>query len=402
MPPVPVPKVYEQVTSPLENGEDVRHALASLLAAGRERFLLWRNKLLMDARFQRFAAWFPLTRPLANKKASALFDICGGFIYSQVLYAAVELELFSALADAPKPIADLSKTLNFPEDGLTRLLKAGAALDLFADLGDGRFTLGELGAAYMANASVGDMVRHHIHLYRDLEDPLALLKNRHADTHLGQYWRYANDAGRQALSAESVEESTVYSRLMASTQDFVTEEVINAYDFSGHKQIMDVGGGSGRFLSAALASAPSAHGVLFDLPSVTPLAEAQFKSKGIRDRARTVAGNFFQDPLPDGADLITLVRILHDHDDSDALALLRACRAVLAPGNKLMIAEPLAETQGARPMGDGYFGIYLWAMGSGRPRTFGEYVDLLKTAGFRTIRRKPTRRPILCQVVLAE
>jgi demethylspheroidene O-methyltransferase len=63
------------------------------------------------------------------------------------------------------------------------------------------------------------------------------------------------------------------------------------------------------------------------------------------------------------------VRVVHDHDDERVLALLRAVRAALPPGGTLLLAEPMAGTPGAQAMGDAYFGFYLLAMGSGRPRT---------------------------------
>jgi demethylspheroidene O-methyltransferase len=53
-------------------------------------------------------------------------------------------------------------------------------------------------------------------------------------------------------------------------------------------------------------------------------------------------------------------------------------------------------------MGDAYFGVYLWAMGSGRPRTAAELTDMLRAAGFRRIRRRPTRIPLQTSVLVAE
>jgi demethylspheroidene O-methyltransferase len=97
---------------------------------------------------------------------------------------------------------------------------------------------------------------------------------------------------------------------------------------------------------------------------------------------------FFRDALPPGYDCITLVRVLHDHDDAACLALLRAVRRALPPGGRLVIAEPMAGTPGALAMGDAYFGFYLWAMNAGRPRTAAEYGAMLKTAGFAGWRRR--------------
>ncbi|MFN6934562.1 MAG: methyltransferase, partial [Tsuneonella sp.] len=99
--------------------------------------------------------------------------------------------------------------------------------------------------------------------------------------------------------------------------------------------------------------------------------------------------------------LVTLVRILHDHDDDVALALLHRIRESLPAGGKLLIAEPMAETRSARRMGDGYFGFYLWAMGSGRPRSFEEIGTMLTTAGFSRFSEIPTDLPIICRMVVA-
>jgi demethylspheroidene O-methyltransferase len=92
---------------------------------------------------------------------------------------------------------------------------------------------------------------------------------------------------------------------------------------------------------------------------------------------------------------VSLVRIVHDHDDADAIRILRAVRAVLPRGGALLVAEPMAGTTGAQRMGDAYFGFYLLAMGQGRPRTAAQLRRLLLAAGFAKVRVYPTRRPIL-------
>jgi demethylspheroidene O-methyltransferase len=82
--------------------------------------------------------------------------------------------------------------------------------------------------------------------------------------------------------------------------------------------------------------------------------------------------------------------------------LLQRTRAALPAGGALLIAEPLAETKGARAMGDAYFGMYLWAMGSGKPRSYPELGGMLRRAGFHRVKRISTRRPILTGLILAQ
>jgi demethylspheroidene O-methyltransferase len=85
---------------------------------------------------------------------------------------------------------------------------------------------------------------------------------------------------------------------------------------------------------------------------------------------------------------------VHDHDDANALRLLQAVRQALVPGGVLLLAEPMAGTRGAEAMGDAYFGFYLLAMGSGRPRTAGELAQLMAAAGFQQVRTHATRQPM--------
>jgi demethylspheroidene O-methyltransferase len=110
----------------------------------------------------------------------------------------------------------------------------------------------------------------------------------------------------------------------------------------------------------------------------------------------------FRSPLPQDVELFSLIRVLHDHDDEPVTSLLsRLCRA-LKPGGHLLIAEPMAGTQGAEPIGDTYFSFYLWAMGSGRPRTAEELRAMCLAAGFSAVREFKTPIPALTRVLIAE
>src|ERR1700755_528124 len=87
-----------------------------------------RDSLWGSRRFQRWAAAFPLTRPIARRRAAELFDLCAGFVYSQVLAACVRLRLFAQLEAGPKPAAALAANCSIPIEAMTTLLEAGASL----------------------------------------------------------------------------------------------------------------------------------------------------------------------------------------------------------------------------------------------------------------------------------
>jgi demethylspheroidene O-methyltransferase len=182
----------------------------------------------------------------------------------------------------------------------------------------------------------------------------------------------------------------------------VAQEVLAAYRFGQHRRLMDVGGGSGAFLTAVGKANPGLDLLLFDLPAVAEQGRQRFAREGLSDRAMAMGGDFTTDSLPLGADIISLVRVLHDHDDDVVQALLRRVRAALPKGGRVLIAEPMAGTAGAEPMGGAYFGFYLLAMGRGRPRRPDELAAMLASAGFTGARLMPTDTPLLTRVMQAD
>ena len=361
------------------------------------RFRAWRDAKLADPAFQSWAVANPFTRRVARRSAEQLFDLCAGFVYYKTLAACVELDLFERLAPGPLTAGEIAPALGMDPVNAERLMAAAASLDLLERRG-GAYGLGRLGAALRGAEGVTDMVRHHALFYADLDDPVALLQGRAAPTWLAEYWAYA---GAKRTTELSDRETAPYTGLMAASQAMIAEDVIAALPLRRHRLLMDVGGGSGRFLRAVAAAAPHLQLRLFDLPSVARQAETRFAEAGLSARVEAVGGDFFADPLPTGADAISLVRIVHDHDDGPALRLLRAARQALEPGGRLILAEPMAGVPGAGRSGDAYFGFYMLAMGAGRTRTEAELRGLLAEAGFAGIRRHRTRRPFLTGLLTA-
>jgi demethylspheroidene O-methyltransferase len=165
--------------------------------------------------------------------------------------------------------------------------------------------------------------------------------------------------------------------------------------------LLDVGGGSGTFIRAAGSRAPKLNLMVFDLPQVAEAAKRRLDTPDLAGRLTVTGGDFLSGSLPKGADLISLIRVLHDHDDDRALTLLKAIREALPADGALLIAEPMSGTPGAEPIGDAYFGFYLLAMRSGRPRTPAEIGDILTAAGFSTWRLIPSSTPLLARLILA-
>lgn len=361
-----------------------------------DRFYGWRTALLRSPKFQSWAARTPFAARVARRDGEALFDLVAGFLHSQVLMAFVQFDMADHLASQPRSADDLALRCGLNPDRMRVLCQAAASLGLLRLQRDNRFALGRLGAALPGIPGLSQMIRHHDVLYRDMADPVAFFRDGQ-NTELAAFWPYVFGATGES----DPETARVYSELMAQSQTLVADEALRVLDLRNVDTLLDVGGGTGAFLTAAGRKNPSLNLHLFDLSVVIDGARARFDAAGLSDRAKITGGSFRTDPLPRGADAISLIRVLYDHGDDTVAMLLAKAYEALPKGGRIIISEPMSG--GARPNrpGDAYFGLYCMAMGTGRARSAADIGDHLAAAGFAGIAQRPTARPFITSVVEA-
>ncbi|MEN9688869.1 MAG: hypothetical protein RI998_866 [Pseudomonadota bacterium] len=374
----------------------------SRAGSGRAAWRVWLDQRLdqwmTSPRFYRWAISNPLTRFITRRRAAQLFELMAGFVHSQVLLACVSLRIFEMVREQPRTLDELAQACQMKAPALQRLLHAAVSVRLLESRGDQLYGLGPLGAPVAADQGLRLMIEHNAVLYDDMRDPLALLRD-HIQPHMQAYWPYMNGDKTHGWEAEKVAR---YSELMATSQRFVIEELLASYHFASHKRVLDVGGGQGGWVGTLAQEVPQLELMLFDLPPVAALAQARMEKLGVADRVTVHGGSFISDPLPMGADLVTLVRVAHDHPDAVVKGLLAAIYKVLPHGGRLLLAEPMAQPLGAPPLGDAYFHFYLLAMGSGRLRTVQELRQLMLEAGFDAVEQVPNPMPLHTSLLLGQ
>ncbi len=361
-----------------------------------DRVAGWRNRKIASFEFQKWASGNPLTRRIARGDADRLYDLVAGFVYSQTLLACVELRLFHLLKDRAESAQSLAVSTGLAPDRMLTLCKAAAALGLLKRGRKDRFRLGRLGAAVLGVPGLEDMIRHHRLFYNDLADPVALLKDR-TEPSLAGFWPYVG--GKTDDIPDDV--AVTYSDLMASSQLLVAEETLRHVRLDDTKHLMDLGGGSGAFLGQVSASYPDMALTLVDLPPVVETAHGHFRNLGLETRIECVGLSFLDTEIPRGADAVSLVRVLYDHDDPVVQALLRKVFEALPPGGRLLISEPMSGGMKPTKAGDAYFGFYTMAMTTGKPRSAAEHSVFLKAAGFVDIKKTRTSRPFVTSLITA-
>ena len=364
-----------------------------------ERIFDWRNRLLANPAFHRKARRNPFMRFMARRRARGLFDLVSGFVYSQILSTCVELNLFTLLQDGAKSRDAISRAIGLDRDATDVLLRSATSLKLIENRGEGRYGLGIHGAALLANPGVCKMIEHHTFLYRDLTDPVALLRREQDETMLSMFWDY--EGARQQQSGDGLG-TEPYTDLMSASQTMVAEQIIDTYPLQTHQCLLDVGGGDGTFLRTVAKAAPDLSLMLFDLPPVAEQARKRFEQSHGVNEVSCHGGSVFDNELPTGADVVSLVRVVHDHDDDEALAILKRCHAALPAGGTLLLAEPMGLEKVGDPATDAYFGFYLHAMGRGRPRTAQELRALIARAGFSRCTSLRTHLPMLTSLLVAK
>lgn len=352
-------------------------------------------RLAGSRRFQAIAARTPLLRRIARHEGNALFDLVAGFVNSQVLMALVELRVLHLVQPAPLEPRTLAHLCQMPQPQMQILLQAGAGLGLLRRSGNS-YGLTLRGASLLAVPGLESMIRHHRALYADLADPVAFLRGGQ-QTKLARFWPYVFGAS----GAVDPEVTATYSALMADSQALVAEDTLRMVDLRGVRHLMDIGGGTGAFLSAVGAAYPDLSLTLFDLPVVVAGATARLAQTGMQSRTTIHPGSFRDDPLPAKADAISLIRVLYDHDDSTVAQLLAKVHGALPAGGRVIVSEPMSG--GATPdrATDVYFAVYTLAMQTGRTRSMDEIATLLTAAGFVNIKQTWGFRPFVTSVVTA-
>lgn len=370
----------------------------------KKRMAFWlsniRRRLVANQRFRSLVQRTPLLRRVASQSANDVFQLTSGFINSQILLACEQLDVFEELA-SPKTVRELAKQWQVAPQRAERLLQAAQGLKLVYATGDHQYALDEYGLVIAQSPGIRAMIRHHAAVYRDLTDPVSLLRDDKTQTETASFWSYVGEGGEWGKNV-GAQDAHDYSTLMRLSQAMVIEQVLDAYAI-GHKHqgLIDIGGGDGAFVSAAASRWQSLDIGVFDLPAVAENARHRLKDSDFADRLSIFGGSFFEDDIPANADCYSLIRVLYDHNDDAALSILRNVRAAMAPGDTLIIGEPMAGEQKGERLVQAYFAFYLLAMQSGKCRTAHDLKDMLKRAGFARARQIGTAIPVISGLIVA-
>jgi hypothetical protein len=324
--------------------------------------------------------------PNANPPPAHLVQMMTGYWVSQALYVAAKLGVADLLVEGPQSVEHLAAATQAHAASLRRLLRALASVGVFTETSPGAYALTPLAA--LLRTGTPDSMRALAIMYAEEQYRAwgnALHSVRTGETAFNQqfgqsYFEYL---------AQHPDADRVFNQAMSGWTTQVVGAVIDAYDFSPFRAIVDVGGSYGTLLAAILQSNQTANGILFDQPHVAAAAKAHLESAGVAERCQAVGGDFFVE-VPPGGDLYLLAQILHDWDDTRSMGILRQCRRAMPTHGKLLVIE-LVLPPGEEPFFGKWLDLHMLVLLGARERTEEEYRALLNAAGFELGRVIPTR-----------
>jgi hypothetical protein len=318
-----------------------------------------------------------------------MVELVNGYQISAALGAVARLGVAEYLSLGPAHLGDVAARVGADQGSLERVLRSLANVGVFEELDDGRFALTALGE--MLRSDVPGSVHRgaivvseewHWRAYGHFVHSMRTGEAGFRQAHGCGFWEYLDS---------HPEAAALVNDSMSRAASFIAAAFVRAYDVSGIKRLVDVGGGHGVLIRAVLETHPHMRGVVFDLPSVIESTRARLADAGLTDRCDAIAGDF-SEAVPAGGDAYLLSWILHDWDDQTAVRILANCRAAMGDAGRLLAIELVVPADDEPPSSPEVewllktTDIEMLAVVGGRERTAAEYRRLYASAGFELTR----------------
>ena len=287
------------------------------------------------------------------------------------LHVVVTLRIAERIEAGVTDAEELARATGSDADALRNVLRHLAGRGVFAEE-DGRFVL---------NEAARGLLDPGLHLGLDLGGIGGRMAGAWAT--LPAYVRTGEPAYREVFGRPFWDDLEAHPEVAASFDALMGPAGHGSFDadfpladgWDGVRTVVDVGGGTGAMLAELLRSRPGLHGTLVDLPGTVARAGPTFEEAGLDERV-TLAGRSFFDPLPAGADVYLVRKVINDWPDREAEAILRRCAEAARPGGRVVVIGSVS------PDGSDPGGLVIeMLLAGGKHRTLADFRELAREAG---------------------
>ena len=315
-----------------------------------------------------------------------LQQLIGGSLATNLVYIAAELGIADQLAAGPRKAEDVAAATGAKADPLKRIMRGLAVLGVVAQTPEGAFSLTPLGQGLRSDVAGSMRTTARLQGHPVTQRAFGALIDTVRTGQPGFDLAHGNDFFVYLENHDDF--NALFNDFMGGVTDAAVAAIIPAYDFADVRTVVDVGGGKGALVRAALRANDQLEGTITDMHILTWQAEDAIARDGLTARCRFVEADFFEF-VPPGADAYFLKSVIHDWDDERAARIYSTVRGAMRDDSRLLLVEALNEPDTIRPdvlIGD----LIMLTMAPGRERSEAEHRDLLSRAGLRLERIIPT------------
>ena len=313
------------------------------------------------------------------------------------IQAAVKLDLFTALDSSETPgltEAELARKLGLNPRALGMLATAMTSLG-FLDRDGDRLSLTNTSHRYLSAKSddyYGFAILHSAHI---LPAWTRLADSVKSGTHSSD--RCTQNTGEDEAQREA------FLMGMFNIARRQADRVAAAFDLTGRRRLLDLGGGPGTYALYFCRHYPELTATVFDQPTTEKFARSVAKKYELTDRVDFVGGDFLSDDIPQGFDVAWLSQILHGENPADAARLVARGAVALNPGGILAVQEFIIDDDRKGPVQPSLFALNMLVQtDGGQAYTEGEIRSMLADAGLTNIRRLQADLPPGCGIVVGD
>lgn len=328
--------------------------------------------------------------PAALPAPMVIYRLSVGHYHSRALALAVKLDVADHIAAGRRSVEDLAGATRTQPQALRRVLRLLVSVGVFREDDAGDFALTDAGQ--VLRSGVPGSMKALVATFAGPPIQESWRELEHC-VRTGQPAFKKDDPNADWLGTFCADPETAasFDEAMAIGTAMVAPAVASTYDFSSFDTIVDIGGGNGALLGTILSAHPKLRGTLFERSDVIERARAAFVSSPLQSRISFSPGNFFE-VVPEGLDAYLFKHVIHDWDDTDAVAILKVCRRAMPAHARLLIVEGIyprrieasLEAQGATAND-----VNMLVCTGGRQRSEAEFRELLEAASFQLTRILP-------------
>ena len=311
---------------------------------------------------------------------------------SAALMAAVELEVFTAIARGHDTVPALAKAIGISERNAERLSTALVAMTLLERSGaekDARFTNAPDVQRFLVKDGdryAGPWILFTKPRWTAYGELSQRLRNR-TENRLGAYTEFTVEDARRYHAA-------TYSIGMGAARLFS-----RSVDLGGRKLLLDLGGGSGAYSIVATETYPGLKAIVLDLPPVTVVADEYIAASKAQDRVSTLAGDFTTTAFPQGVDVVVMASNLPQYEPALIRLVVGKALAALAPGGEMHLVGETLHDDRRGPLSAALWGLNEGVFGStGVAHTEAEVKGYLQDAGFADVAVHPFVPGVLSRI----